>query len=152
MDFNSGLAMKGRLTIAINDEVVQEIDNLVVTTGKAYVASRMKDTTTTAMSHMAVGTGSTAAAASDTALGNESARVALTSTTVSGADVVYVATFGAGTGTAALTEAAILNASQLRNDALSHCLFCDQQGRKRLDDCDLDGDCKLKPNPDRTLQ
>ena len=111
MDFNSGLAMKGRLTIAINDEVVQEIDNLVVTTGKAYVASRMKDATTTAMSHMAVGTGSTAAAAGDTALGNESARVALTSTTVSGADVVYVATFGAGTATAALTEAAILNAS-----------------------------------------
>lgn len=111
MDFNSGLAMKGRLTIAINDEVVQEIDNLVVTTGKAYVASRMKDASATAMSHMAVGTGSTAAAASDTALGNESARVALTSTTVSGADVVYVATFAAGTGTAALTEAAILNAS-----------------------------------------
>ena len=111
MDFNSGLAMKGRLTIAINDEVVQEIDNLVVTTGKAYVASRMKDASATAMSHMAVGTGSTAAAASDTALGNESARVALTSTTVSGADVVYVATFGAGVGTATLTEAAILNAS-----------------------------------------
>lgn len=103
--------MQGRLTIALNDEVVQEIDNLVVTTGKGYVASRMKDATATAMSHMAVGTGSTAAAAGDTALGNESARVALTSTTVSGADVVYVATFGAGTGTAALTEAAVLNAS-----------------------------------------
>jgi hypothetical protein len=71
----------------------------------------MKDATATAMSHMAVGTGSTAAAAGDTALGSESARVALTSTTVSGADVVYVATFGAGTGTAALTEAAVLNAS-----------------------------------------
>jgi hypothetical protein len=111
MDFNSGLSMKGRLTIAINDEVVQEIDNLVVTTGKGYVASRMKDATATAMSHMAVGTGSTAAAAGDTALGNESARVALTSTTVSGADVVYVGSFGAGVGTAALTEAAILNAS-----------------------------------------
>lgn len=103
--------MQGRLTIAINDEVVQEINNLVVTTGKGYVASRMKDATATAMSHMAVGTGSTAAAAGDTALGSESARVALTSTTVSGADVVYVATFGAGTGTAALTEAAVLNAS-----------------------------------------
>ena len=111
MDFNSGLSMQGRLTIAINDEVVQEINNLVVTTGKGYVASRMKDATATAMSHMAVGTGSTAAAAGDTALGSESARVALTSTTVSGADVVYVATFGAGTGTAALTEAAVLNAS-----------------------------------------
>tara|TARA_E500000331_G_C17209662_1_gene693063 strand:- start:347 stop:775 length:429 start_codon:yes stop_codon:yes gene_type:complete len=111
MDFNSPLAMKGRLTIAINDEVVQVVDNLVVTTGKGYVASRMKDASATAMSHMAVGTGSTAAAAGDTALGSEAARIALTSTTVSGADVTYVATFGAGVGTAALTEAAILNAS-----------------------------------------
>ena len=111
MQFESEMAMKGRLTIALNDEVVQEVDNLVVTTGKGYVASRMKDATATAMSHMAVGSGSTAAAAADTALGSESARVALTSTTVSGADVVYAATFPAGTGTAALTEAAILNAS-----------------------------------------
>ena len=111
MQFESEMAMKGRLTIALNDEVVQEVDNLVVTTGKGYVASRMKDATTTAMSHMAIGTGSTAAAAGDTALGSESARVALTSTTVSGADVTYVATFGAGTGTAEITEAAILNAS-----------------------------------------
>ena len=111
MDFNSELAMKGRLTISINDEVVRDIDNLVVTTGKGYVASRMKDATATAMSHMAVGTGSTAAAAADTTLGGESARVALASTTVSGAVVTYVATFPAGTGTAALTEAAVLNAS-----------------------------------------
>ena len=111
MDFNSPVAMKGRLTIAINDQVVQQVDNLVVTTGKGYVASRMKDASATAMSHMAIGTSSTAAAAGDTALGSESARVALTSTTVSGADVVYVATFGAGVGTATLTEAAILNAS-----------------------------------------
>ena len=111
MQFESEMAMKGRLTIALNDEVVQEVDNLVVTTGKGYVASRMKDTSATAMSHMAIGTGSTAAAASDSALGSESARVALTSTTVSGADITYVATFGAGTGTAAITEAAVLNAS-----------------------------------------
>ena len=111
MQFESEMAMKGRLTIALNDEVVQEVDNLVVTTGKGYVASRMKDATATAMSHMAIGTGSTAAAASDSALGSESARVALTSTSVSGADITYVATFGAGTGTAAITEAAVLNAS-----------------------------------------
>jgi len=111
MDFNSQMEMKGRLTISINNEVVRDIDNLVVTTGKGYVASRMKDATATAMSHMAVGTGNTAAAAGDTALGGESARVTLTSTTVSGAVVTYVGTFPAGTGTAALTEAAILNAS-----------------------------------------
>ena len=111
MKIQSDMEMKGRLTIQVNDQVVQEVDNLVVTTGKGYVASRMKDATATAMSHMAIGTSTTAAAASQTALGSESARVALTSTTVSGADVTYVATFAAGTGTAAITEAAILNAS-----------------------------------------
>lgn len=108
---NDGLKMKGRLTISINDEVVQEIDNLVVTTGKEYVASRIKDTTATAMSHMAIGTGTTAAAAGDTALVSESARTALTSTTVSTNTVVYVDTFGAGIGTGAITEAGVFNAS-----------------------------------------
>ena len=110
-NINDALKMKGRLQIHVNDELVQEVDNLVVTAGKNYVASRMKDTTATAMSHMAIGSGSTAAAANNTALGNELGRVALTSTTVSGAVVTYVASFPAGTGTGAITEAGILNAS-----------------------------------------
>lgn len=93
----------------ITQEVV--VPNLVVTTGKNYIASRMKDASATAMSHMAIGTGSTAAAAGNTALGSEAGRVALTSTTVSTNNVAYVATFAAGTGTGAITEAGILNAS-----------------------------------------
>ena len=105
------LKMKGRLQIHLNDELVQEVDNLVVTAGKGYVASRMKDATATAMSHMAIGSGSTAAAASDTALGSQLGRVALSSTSVSSAVVTYVASFPAGTGTGAVTEAGILNAS-----------------------------------------
>ena len=108
---NDGLKLTGKLKIALNGETVQEVDNLVVTAGKGYVASRMKDATATAMSHMAIGSGSTAAAASDTALGNQLGRVALTSTAVSAAVVTYTATFGAGTGTGAVTEAGILNAS-----------------------------------------
>ena len=108
---NDQLKMKGKLQIRLNDEVVQEVDNIVVTAGKGYVASRMKDATATAMSHMAFGSGSTAAAASDTALGNQLGRVALTSTTVSAAVVTYVASFPAGTGTGAVTEAGILNAA-----------------------------------------
>ena len=108
---NDGLKLKGKLSIALNDEVVQEVDNLVVTAGKGYVASRMKDATATAMSHMAIGSGTTNPAAGDTALETELGRVALTSTTVSGAVVTYVATFAAGTGTGAVTEAGILNAS-----------------------------------------
>ena len=103
--------LKGRVSIELNGQIVQEIDNLVVTAGKVFVASRMKDASATAMSHMAVGTNATAAAAGDTALGTESARVTLTSTTASTNTIVYVATFPAGTGTAALTEAGILNAS-----------------------------------------
>jgi hypothetical protein len=114
--------MIGRLSIAVNDEVVQEIPNLVVTDGKEFVASRMKDATTTAMSHMAVGTGSTAAAAGDSALGSEADRNALTSTTVSGADITYVATFAAGEGTGALTEAGLFNASS-SGDMLCRTVF-----------------------------
>jgi hypothetical protein len=108
---NDGLILKGKLAIALNGETVKEVDNLVVTAGKGFVASRMKDATTTAMTHMAIGTGSTAAAASNTALGSQAARTTLTSTTVSGADVTYVDTFPAGTGTGAITEAGLFNAS-----------------------------------------
>ena len=119
---NDGLKLTGKLKIALNGETVQEVDNLVVTDGKEYVASRMKDATATAMSHMAIGSGSTAAAASDSALGNQLGRVALTSTAVSGAVVTYTATFGAGTGTGAVTEAGILNASS-SGDLLCRTVF-----------------------------
>jgi hypothetical protein len=110
------IKVTGELKITVtNDEgnVKKEIivPNIVVTDGKEYIASRMKDATATAMSHMAIGTGSTAAAAGDAALGTESGRVALTSTTVTSNAVAYVATFPAGTGTGAITEAGILNAS-----------------------------------------
>ncbi|QDP46087.1 MAG: hypothetical protein Tp172DCM1112201_18 [Prokaryotic dsDNA virus sp.] len=105
-----GLKLKGKLTIALNDKVVQEVPNLVVTAGKGYVADRMANNSTV-IGYMAIGTGSTAAAAGNTALGSESARTALTSTNVSGAVVTYVDTFAAGTGTGAITEAGLLTAS-----------------------------------------
>ena len=73
---NDGLKLTGKLKIALNGETVQEVDNLVVTDGKGYVASRMKDASATAMSHMAIGSGSTAAAAGNSALGSELGRVA----------------------------------------------------------------------------
>ena len=108
---NDDFKLIGDLSIAINGKVVQEVNNLVVTTGKNFVASRMKDATATAMSHMAIGTGNTAAAAGNTALGTEAARQALTSTTVTTNEVAYVASFAAGTGTGAITEAGLLNAA-----------------------------------------
>jgi len=105
-----GLKLKGKLSIALNGETVQEVPNLVVTAGKNYVADRMVNNSTV-MTHMAIGTGSTAAAAGNTALGSEAARGALTSSTVTTNSVAYVETFAAGTGTGAITEAGLFNAS-----------------------------------------
>ena len=87
----------------------REIKNLVVTTGKEFIAARMVGVPT-AMSHMAVGAGTAAAAAGDTALGSELGRVTLASNSAAGAVVTYTATFPAGTGTGAVTEAGVLNA------------------------------------------
>ena len=109
--FFDDLKMKGHLSIKLNDEVVHEVPNLVVTTGKNFVASRIKDATTTAMTHMAIGTGSVSAAAGDTTLGGEATRQTLTSTVVADNVVTYTATFGAGSGTGAITEAGLFNAS-----------------------------------------
>ena len=113
---NDSIQLTGELKLTltrpdghVKHEVI--VPNLVVTTGKNFIASRMKDATATAMTHMAIGTGSTAAAAGNTTLGSEAGRVALTSTTVSTNNVAYVATFPAGTGTGAITEAGLFNAS-----------------------------------------
>lgn len=86
----------------------REIKNLVVATGKTFIAGRMVGTPTV-MSHMAVGSGSTAAATGDTTLSSSLGRVALTSATSSSAVVTYVATFPPGTGTGAVVEAGVFN-------------------------------------------
>jgi hypothetical protein len=104
----------GIVNVVVRDDagkIKQEftVPNLVVDTGLDFIASRMKDATDAAMSHMAIGTGSTAAAAGDTTLGTELARQALTSSTVTDNSIAYVATFAAGTGTGALTEAGLFN-------------------------------------------
>lgn len=119
--FNDSIKMTGNLKLVLTDEhgnvkQEEEVKNLVVTVGKNFIASSMTKTTTNspaAMTHMEVGTGTTAAAAGDTTLQTAvaSSRVALTSATVTTNNVAYVATFPAGTGTGALTEAGIFNAS-----------------------------------------
>jgi hypothetical protein len=105
------LSLKGKLTIAVNGQTVREVPNLVVTAGKEFVASRMAGVSSDEMSHMAIGTSSTSPAAADITLGTEAARVTLTSTTVTNANVVYVASFPAGTGTGAIVEAGLFNAA-----------------------------------------
>ena len=53
---NDNLSLKGALCIKLNDEVVKEIPNLVVTAGKNWVAGMLNDVGTK-MGYMGVGTG-----------------------------------------------------------------------------------------------
>lgn len=112
---NENLKLKGHVSMELRGadgkvKAQQEIRNLVVDAGLDLIASRLVGTASDVMSHMAVGSGTVAAASGDTALGNELGRVALTSGSATDNVVTYAATFGAGTGTGAVTEAGILNA------------------------------------------
>lgn len=116
MNTNEQLKASGSLKVVLTGpdgkiKEEHEFKNLVVTVGKNFVASRMVGTSANVMSHMAIGSSSTAAAAGDTALGSELGRVALASSTAVTNVVTYTATFPAGTGTGAVVEAGILNAA-----------------------------------------
>lgn len=114
---NENLKLKGRVALELKDaqgniKQTQEIDNLVVDAGLGYIASRMEGVSEAVMSHMGLGSGSTAAANTDTDLETLlGAREALDSTTVTNNEVVYVATFEAGDATGSVREAGIFNAS-----------------------------------------
>jgi hypothetical protein len=126
--FQDMMKLSGELDILLLDKDGNIKDsrketNLVVNAGLTFICSRMAGTTPAVMSHMALGTDSTAEAAGNTALGSQSGlRKGLTSTTPSSNTITYVASFGdgegltnetvAGNGTAttAVTEAGIFNA------------------------------------------
>jgi hypothetical protein len=110
------ISMKGELTIDrfdVNGQLIEKrkIPNMIVSTGKNLMISRLLGTTDGVMTHMAVGTGTTSPTISDTALQTAlSARIALTSATQVTNTVTYVGTFDAGVSTGAITEAGIFNA------------------------------------------
>jgi hypothetical protein len=112
------------------------IPNLVVQSGKTYIAVRMLGTVagtnttstgTSCMTHMGIGTSSTTAAVTDTSLTaevtfggdiNAYARAALTTASNSTGVLTYVATFGTNnpqrtntSNTTGVTEAGIFNSS-----------------------------------------
>jgi len=126
--FQDLMKLSGELDILLLDKDGNVKDsrketNLVVSTGLAFICSRMEDASASVMSHMALGTGTTAEAAGNTALQTQSGlRKALTSTNASSNTITYVASFGDGQGlsnetisgngtaTTAVTEAGIFNA------------------------------------------
>lgn len=112
----SNVKLTGKLVIKKFDEVKNlvyetEVNNLVVTAGKQFLASRIIANTASVMSHMAIGDDASVASASQTTLVNELARVAVDSAAASGVNATFVATFPAGTGTGDIVEASITNAS-----------------------------------------
>lgn len=114
--FKENLKMVGNLEILLTNEnnnikIHKIIPNLVVLTGKQFVAQRMISNTTSLMSHIAIGEGLTSPNVSDTILGNELARQSITSATVTSNTVTYVSSFLPGIGVGAITEAGIFNSS-----------------------------------------
>jgi hypothetical protein len=121
-----GKGLEGRIPVAGRVHIVlrgpdgrikarDTVDNLVVTAGRQHIADQLADQGEAVMSHMAIGTGTTAADPLDTALETEIDRNALTSKTQgTGSDahkVTYVADWAAGDGTGAITEAGIFNSA-----------------------------------------
>ena len=110
----------------------RHLENVITEVGDAHVADQMSDRDEGTMSHMAIGTGTTAAQASDTLLEAELAdgRVPL-STKYQGAgaddnDVVYKAEWGAGTATGAITEAGLFNQGSLYGGTDGGVMMCRQ--------------------------
>jgi hypothetical protein len=114
---NENLKLKGDVAIVLKDKDgkvkdSREIKNLIVNSGLEFICSRMAGASASVMSHMALGSGTTAAAAGQTDLVSIlGSREALDSSTASSNTVTYVSSFEGGDATGAVTEAGIFNAS-----------------------------------------
>ena len=114
---NDNLKLRGDVALVLKDKDgnikdSREINNLVVSAGLTFICSRMAGTSAGVMSHMALGSGSTAASASQTDLVSIlGSREALDSSTASSNTITYVSSFEAGEGTGAVTEAGVFNAA-----------------------------------------
>ena len=87
-----------------------QVNNLVVSSGQAFICSRMAGVSNGVMTHMGLGSGTTAANAADTDIESIlGSRGALDSTTVSANVITFSATFSAGSATGAVTEAGVFD-------------------------------------------
>lgn len=114
----SGMKLHGALTLILQKKdgqvEVMKKDNLIVNVGFDFIADAIGKSASrpAVMSHIALGTGTTAAAASQTALVTELTRLAATYAHTVGTKVfTFTASFGAGVATGAITEAGVLNAA-----------------------------------------
>ena len=114
---NTGIKLSGQLNIVLRDKNgnIKENrveKNLIVTAGLTFICSRMLGASAGVMSHMGLGSGTAAVAASQTDLVSLlGSREANDSASASANTAVYVSSFEAGDATGAVTEAGIFNAA-----------------------------------------
>ncbi len=118
MQSDNDFKLKGAMTaVLVKDDGSVETfhkNNIIVNAGFDFVSAAIGNSGArpAVMSHIAVGRGTVAAAAADTALGTELARGAAAYAHTNGTKVfTFSATFAAGTATGAITEAGVLNAA-----------------------------------------
>lgn len=121
--FKENLKMVGKLNLLLTDtngiiKLDKTYPNLIVTTGKEYVAQRMTSNTSPVMSSIAVGSDNTTANVADTGLISEIGRVNLTSANVVSNTITYISTFLPGSGTGALQEAGIFNSTEANSGTM----------------------------------
>lgn len=105
----------GSVNITLYDkegQVLEELSNhnLVVSSGKTFIASRIASNTSPIMNYIAIGSGSTAPNVSNTSLFIETGRIGAVSQSINNT-VRFTCTFPESIGTGAITEAGIFNAS-----------------------------------------
>lgn len=100
------------LQIFRNGILIDQIPDLITSAGHAWIISRLKGLGSAA-SHMAVGSGSTAASLSDATLVSELARVALTTPggTPSGDTIIFEAEYPPGVATGTINEVGLFDAA-----------------------------------------
>ncbi len=116
MNKPESLKVRGRIQLVLRDAAGnvkdrREIDNLVVNAGRAHIIDRLQGTSSAVADYIAIGTGTTAAAAANTTLETENARAQGTLSQPDAYTDRCAYTFAAGTGTGAITECGRLNAS-----------------------------------------
>lgn len=116
---NEKMHLKGSMTamkrnVKTGDVTTMRQDNIILNGGFDFICNAIGAASgrPNAMSHIAVGTGTTAPAATQTALVTELARKAATFAHTAGTKIMtFSAKFNAGEATGAITEAGVVNAA-----------------------------------------
>ncbi|MCD6255588.1 MAG: hypothetical protein J7J44_04865 [Deltaproteobacteria bacterium] len=119
--FREKIKVKGELELVVFDKYGnvkdrRHIKNVITDVGKAQVAGLINGAVTTQFKYIAIGTGTTAASSSDTALETETHReladtLDRVTTTVTNDTARLIKTFSGYTGSESITESGVFDAS-----------------------------------------